>query len=221
MRPCTRRSRRGKQLKTPNSFYRCCRDGMTVRAPDCTRQIGVKKIDARVWAKVWEFFSQREKFEEALEAKIKVLEAREQDAAAECAKLEKCLNALELERQRVITMARKNLISESDLEMQLNALTVEQGGIQHIWNDQKLLVGNQAERLRELGRLYRQDVKAGADGINAVPETPEQEKAQFEARRRLIERLVEKIEVCKDKSLVIHTKLDFDLMVQNKAFSAS
>ncbi len=209
-----------KNKKTPYQFYRCTRECKGIHSPDCPRYISAKVADAEIWDKVWGWISNRERFSRALAAKLAQLESQQQDVEAECARLEKQLASFDEEERRVITMGRKGLISEGQLEQQLAAVRLERGGTECEWNEKRLLLGNQVERLKELAELYREQVVAGARDINATPETPEEAKLQFAARRRIVERLVTKVELTPDRKTIVHAVLDLDLEANIKNSSA-
>ncbi len=196
----------GKRVRYPH--YLCAMFYQDVPSNGCAQTVSAAKLDQQIWEKVWSLVSEPGKFERAIERRIQELQAKEMDAKAECDRLEKQLESLEQERQRIITLARKGLITEADLDQQLAVWRIEQDGTEREWNEKRLLIGNRLERLRELARIYREEVTAGATDINDKPETPAHEQLQFEARRKIVQRLVTRVDVCPDKTPTVHTEID-------------
>ena len=197
-----------RKRKTPYRYYRCTRGGMGLRSPGCPDAISAKVADAEIWNKVWDWFSNRDRFTRALDERVANLESQQQDVEAECKRLEKQMQGFDEEEQRVITMRRKGLISEAQFEQQLAAMRLERNGIERDWSEKRLLIGNQVNRLKELAEIYREEVLAGSEAINATPATAEEAEVQFRARRRIVERLVQKVDVMADKHVVVHAILD-------------
>ena len=196
-------SQRKQRRNCATSRYRCNTALQAAQRPECPRQMGAKKLDAEVWVRVWGFMTKKQGFTEAVEQRIKELQAQEMAAAAECGELESRLQGLEEERQRVITAHRKAIISDNDLEKQLAMTGVEQQELERELDAARPLIGDQSKRLMEVARVYRENVQAGFEALNATPATPEQAKLQFTARRQLVQGLVQKVRVGKDQKVSI------------------
>jgi chromosome segregation ATPase len=204
----TRFKQRGKVLKTPQGDYRCRRRSQGYPGPKCVCQIGAKKLDAQVWAKVWALFANPGEFERRIKEKIATLQTQEEDAKGTCEKLERQQEDLLLERQKVITQWRKGKMTDEDYDLQIASLTIEQEELERELNEKRLLVGNKAERLIEVARLYREKVVNGATGLNDEPKTPEEARLQFQIRRKFVERLVTRVEVMADKVVKVYTEIN-------------
>ncbi len=191
------------------TFYQCSnRANLDLVTGNHFSRGSAKLIDARIWAKVWALISEPGRFEQALQERIEELQAQEIDAQAECDKLERQLDDLLMERQKVIGWARKGTINENDLETQLITLSIQEGVLKRELDNNRLLVGNRAEKMIELARIFKEQVKAGVEAINAKPETPEQEQLQFEFRKKIVQTIVEKVDIHPDKSVTVHVALD-------------
>ncbi len=114
-----------------------------------------------------------------------------------------------MERQKIITWARKDIISEEDLATQLTYLSSQESTLLRELADKRLLTGNRSEKLLELAQLYRAQVMAGIEAINDQPETEKQAKLQFDFRKKIVNSIVERVDVLTDKSIEIHTLFDF------------
>ncbi len=184
-----------------NTFTRCAK-------PGCARTVRTDRIDAEVWEKVWNLISKPERFKQAIDARVAQLKAQEIDAESECKKLAKRLEELSIQRQMVITWARERRITEADLDTQLKVIDAQQAVLERELGDKQLLIGGKAERLKELAEIYREQVTAGAENINAQSKTPKQAKLQLEARRKIVERLVTRVDLKTDKSTEVRTEID-------------
>jgi hypothetical protein len=190
-------------------YYACPYKSRGTHQPGCAGWVRYERIDAELWDRVWALISDPDRFEAALQERIAFLQAQDIDAEAECSRLQEALDNLMMERQRVITWARKKLITEDDMELQLGGLQFQEMGLKRELAEKSLLVGGQAQRLQELARLYREDVQTGAAILTGEPETEEEEKLQFEFRQKIVQELVKRVDVGADRSLTIQAELNF------------
>ena len=191
-------------------YYRCDNYGNGKALHGCVGYVQLEQTDAELWRKIWNLLSEPGRFESALQERITQLHSEEMDAGAEIEKLEQQIMNIDLERQKVITWARKDFITEDDLQVQLQALSSQEKELRRDLSDMKLLTGNRAERLIELANLYREKMIAGMKAINAEPETSEQAEHQFKYRKKIIDAIVTKVEVLGDKSICVYTEIDFE-----------
>jgi hypothetical protein len=117
---------------------------------------------------------------------------------------------LYLERRKYITWAGKDIITEQDLEAQLFTLNEQERQLKRDLNDARLLIGNRAEKMLHLANLYREHARVGYEAANLIPDTPERASAQFEARRRIIDGLVTRVEILEDKSVKVAAEIQLD-----------
>jgi site-specific DNA recombinase len=193
--------------------YRC--HNHRYKKPGCVNRKSARKIDTEIWRKVWTLISEPDRFEQALQGRIATLQAEEEDAETECKRLNGQLDELLLERQKVITWARKGIITDDDLETQLMVLTAQENELKSTLSEKQVLVGNRAERLIKLASLFREQVQAGVEAINAEPETPEQAKRQLEFRRRIVRAIVKRVDVYKDLRVEVQAELELPNAVVN------
>ena len=204
------RSKRGKVYHY--THYKCRAIARRFEpSPNCCHQSSIARIDKQLWDKVWAFVSQPTHFEAALQELIASLQAQELDIGNKIETLSSQLDNLILERQRVITFARKGLISDNDLETQLLALSFQENGIKRELAEAQILTGNRAERLIALADSYRAKVISGIEAINALPDSPEAVKKQFYFRREIIRTIVNRVDVLADKSIKVHLNIDFNI----------
>jgi site-specific DNA recombinase len=204
------------------SEYACFR-GTTVGhdQPGCAKTVSVKALDHKIWAKFWSLFDEPGRLEAAIATRVMQLQAQSADADAEASTLEQELDDLMMRRQMIIGWAERKMITEQDMALRLAGLEIEQLEKEKSLNKARLLTGNQAERLLEAAREYRESVLVGAVGINDEPQTDEQAQAQFRTRRKLLEGLVTRIDLRPGHDLTIHTEFDFAKLVQDSVMSTS
>ena len=188
-------------------YYGCPQTSNQMSLENCAGRIAVSKIDEKIWAKVWKLISEPGVFEASLQKRIAELQEEEIDAQTECEKLESVLDNIVMERQKVITYARKDMISEDDLATQLLALEFEENAMRRDLESKKLLIGDRAESLMRLANAFREQVKAGIEGINSEPDIPEKEKQQLEFRKKIVHSIVKKVEVGRDREVSIDAVL--------------
>jgi DNA invertase Pin-like site-specific DNA recombinase len=170
---------------------------------ECARRINSHKVDTEVWERVWSLLSQEEELEKAIQIRIDELNSQEINAEAKCKKLDQELDDLALERQKVITFARKGIISDEDLETQLLALSFDENVKRRELEETQLLLGNRAERLIQLAERFREQVNTGILAINGELESPELSKRQFEVRKKIVQEIVKRVEIDRDRKISI------------------
>ena len=191
-------------------FYTCNMLGKYDDTQGCAKKTSANKLDTQIWDKVWSLISQPGIFEEALLVRLDELKSREIDAEDEYKKLGRMLDDVLMERQMVIGWARKKAITEEDMETQLLGLTLQQNEIERQIAEVNLLLGNQSERLEELGSKFREKVITGLDEINKDLGDPELKKKQFEFKKKIVEAIVERVDVLVDKTPIVHFVIDID-----------
>ncbi len=200
-------------------FYKCTVSIDVGTRPDgCAGCIKMASVDDETWGKLWKLFGDPAEFEHKLQVRLAQIQSEEVDATAEVEQIEARLEVLPLERQWVITERRQGRITEDDYRMQLSTLTFEQAGLEKQLNELQLLVGDRAVRLLRAAEVYRANVAAGVEAINARPQNAHQAQAQFTARRKLVEGLITRVDVQPDKQIVVHVEMDVE---EDQAVSAA
>lgn len=198
------RNRRG----TPEGEYRCPKAFFGYPEHDCPKRVGWHKLDERLWEAVNAYLADDALFETAIADKIDALRREESDAEGRAARIESRLEALSMERQKVITAWRQGRMTDADYDLQLGGMTIEQKGLERELAEARLLTGNRAERLIEFANDYRHNIRAGLAGLLTKPGTPEEAGRQFEIKRRAVETLVTRVDVAADKSLRVTFALE-------------
>jgi chromosome segregation ATPase len=196
-------------------YYQCQNYNRGVHGAGCAGNIAMAGLDTQIWAKVWKAMTEkRGEFQLALEARIAELQAQEADAETECARLQEQLDGLLMERQKVITQWRKGKMTDTDYDLQLGALTIEQAGVEKDLSTKSLLAGNQAEHLIAIANRYRADTARGMAGLNDAPKTAEHALKQFETRRKYIDGLVVRADVQADKTPLVTLEIDLSELLR-------
>jgi site-specific DNA recombinase len=197
--------------KGPRTYvYYQCSNVPNIDGQHHFKRARASHLDSQVWDRVWTLISDTTRFETALQAKIAELQAQEIDAKGTCERLGSQIEQLALERQRVITWARKGLMTEDDLEMQLAVLSNQESEIKRELAEKQLLLGNRADGLIRVAESFRRQVMAGWEAVNSIPATPEQERLQFEFRRRIVQGIVERVDINPDKTVRVHARIRLD-----------
>lgn len=189
-------------------YYRCYGYQRLTPLSGCAGFVRQDIVDATVWERIWALLSEPKRFEAALLDRVSQLQVQESDAESAVADLERQLEDLSLERQRVIGFARKGLITDDDLESQLLPLTLQERALRQELADKRLLTGNRAGRLLELADVYRQQIQVGMEGINTEPQTEAQAARQLESRRTIVAAFVNRVVVSGDKSIAVEVAID-------------
>jgi len=194
-----------------STFYYCTyHDAGYVKGAEsgCARTTSARKFDRLVWEKVWAVIADDEYFEQRVQAKIAELLAQEADAEGAVERLQTLLDDLAIERQKIITWARKGSISEEDMESNLLALDIERAGYEKEFREKSLLIGNRAQKLMGFANHYRAKLRAGAEFLNREPQTTEDAQKQFEWRREIVEAIVARIDILPDKTPKVYFEFD-------------
>lgn len=199
----------GAERKTPRGRYFCPEVHVERIHPDCPRDIGSKKADEYVWARVCEainepeiLITQARKFVDELRSNADVLHEDKE-------RLQKELDALIMEWQWVITQARKGSINESDMDYQLGALTMQEISIKR-----DLASLGQAKSINALidweTRVseYLADLIEGIESLNATPQDDDDRQEIFELKRQTVLNLVGKATIRRNREIKLHVRLD-------------
>jgi hypothetical protein len=182
--------------------------GYKTGGAECCKTIVAAGLDAAVWAKVWAAIADDELFEMRVREKVDALRRLEADAQATTDRLQAALDDLAMERQRIITWARKGSITEEDMELQLGGLAVQGAAYNRELQEVRLLVGNRADQMLEMANRYRAVLRRGGDFLNAEAATPEQAAEQYRLRREIMDAIVTRVDVLPDKTPVVTFALD-------------
>lgn len=191
-------------------YYACSQPNyLGERVETCCPSLWVSRVDRAIWEKLWEVVSQPAALQAALQARIAALRAEDAERLADTNRLESQLDEIEIERQKVITWARKSLINESDMESQLLILSFQEAELKRKLSQAHLLAAN-TDRLAALAEQLQEQLIEGLQGLNATPADDEQEERQLEARKRVLHQLVERITVAPNGTPTLYLYFEID-----------
>jgi site-specific DNA recombinase len=216
----TRKNRKGITVERKSFYwiYFCPEGHKEMVHPDCPRSIGAKKADNYVWEKVSEALSDPDvllgnikmHIAELLQQAVTVLDDKE--------RIQKELDSIIMERQKIITWARKGTITDEDMEYQLGALTLQEMDLKH-----ELATYGEIVQLTELNdwekiaREYFLDLRAGIASLNKAPENEQEEDEIYQFKRKIIKTLVNRITIDKQRNLKIEIRVDILDLLKNAA----
>ena len=207
-----RRNRAGEWVDRPvHGRYYCRQVHEDHISPDCPRQIGTTRADQVVWEKVCRAIDQPEILLAEACHWVEELQTNSQSFELEYERLQNELEALIQERQWVITQARKGGISESDMDYQLSALTLQElslkqglASVEQAVNIQ--LLEDWEDRVRE----YLADLQVGIASLNYDPQGAEDEQEIFEIKRQTVTTLVRRVTI--DRYRELHVEIGLDIL---------
>jgi site-specific DNA recombinase len=213
----TRKTRSGEKIERKSLYgtYYCRQEYQELLDPDCPRTIGSKLADEIVWGKVVEAINKPEVL--LLEARRHVaeLKLRADTIYAEQNRFQDELDQLIIERQWVITQARKGRISDEDMEIQLNQISAQELSLK-----QELSTHSQVIKLSTLNNWedaaieYLEDLKLGIESLNVAPQSDEERHEIFQLKRQIVQTLVDKVLIEKDRALKVVIKLNILSLLQ-------
>jgi hypothetical protein len=171
--------------------------------------MGAIKADDIVWKKVCDAIRDPERILGAAHVHVEKLRAQATTILEDQDRIMRDLDALVMERQRVITWARKGSITDEDMEYQLSALTLQEMALKR-----ELATYSEATRLagldnwEEAVREYLLDKQAGMETLEVEPEDEEEKKEIFKVKRQLVKALVNRVTIDKRRELNVELKLD-------------
>ncbi|MBM4425825.1 MAG: hypothetical protein FJ031_01160 [Chloroflexi bacterium] len=208
--PSMRLNKEGQWVKKAEyGRYYCRQEHEEYISPDCPRTIASGKADSVVWGKVSEAINKPE----ILLAQARKMVAELQDNAealdAEQDRIQKELDSLTMERQWIITQARKGAITESDMDYQLGALTMQELSLKREYAD----IG-QAVNIHALGDWetkvveYLADLQAGLNSLNFTPKNDEERAEIFEFKKQAVNTLVKRVTIDRNRELKVDIRIN-------------
>lgn len=207
----TRRNRGGLKVprKTVYPTYYCPQYHLDLVHSECPRTVGGKFADEFVWSKVREVLDNPDLLIGKARQYIGELQDHAANHEADVERLEKELETILTERQWVITQARKGRISDDDMDTQLAALSVQEAGIKReLASCQQTIDLKAIEGWEEKVGEYLADLRAGLEWLTVPPQNDEEALKQYEERRWVVQILVERVNISKDRELKVVFKLD-------------
>lgn len=133
-------------------------------------------------------------------------------------RIEREIEAINSERQAIITLARKKSITTTDMEQQLATLTLQEVNLKH-----ELSSLGQAININALDNWEAKfaeclaDLQVGMDELkNAAPQDDEERHNLFLLKKRVVDTLVERVTINKDREIMVEIRLNlFEILDQD------
>jgi len=188
-------------------------------SPNCPRHIGAKKAEDIVWQKICEVIDRPDYL--LGQARKIVEQIRESQGSLEedRVRIQNEIEAVLTERQWVITQARKGAFPVSDMEQQLNQLTFQEVTLRRELSSLGEAINiNALEDWEASVAEFLADLKAGVDELKTVtPQTPEEQHAVFLLKKRVVDTLVERVEIDRERNLHVQIRLNLLEILRNDA----
>lgn len=208
----SKRNRKGELIrrKTPVRVYYCTQNHKDVVSPNCPRHIGAIKAEDIVWKKICEAIDQPDYL--LGQARNIVAQIRERQGSLENdrVRIQNEIDAVLTERQWVITQARKGAFPVSDMEQQLSQLTFQEVTLKRELSSLGEAINiNALNDWEKTVTEFFADLKAGVDELKTVtPQTTEEQHEVFLLKKRVVDTLVERIEIDRERNLHVQIRLN-------------
>jgi hypothetical protein len=176
------------------------------------------KADGTIWEKICQLLGDPEVLINSTRFYINSMRQEAKMNLALNDRIQKELDDLTMERQWVITQARKGRLNDDDLDYQLASIK-----IQELTLKQEMAHAIEITHLVNLDdwesktREYLNDLRAGLEWLNAVPNNDEERHQQFELKRRVVKTLVEKVMINKEREMRVVFRLDLKMLLAEGA----
>jgi len=132
-------------------------------------------------------------------------------------RIQKELDALVLERQWVITQARRGGISQTDMDYPLGALTLQELTLKRdLMSVDNAIDANFLQNWDGRVREYFVDLQVGLESLNAAPRSDEERQEIFNLKRNIVLALVQKVTIDRNRELTVHFNLDILRILQDQ-----
>jgi site-specific DNA recombinase len=217
----TRKNRRGEVVvrKSLYGVYFCTECHQEIIHPGCPRTIGSKKADEIAWRKVYEAIEDPEVLLAGARRFVDDLRQQAESILADSERIQNDLDALIMERQWVITQARKGGITQEDMDYQLGALTLQELSLKkELAESGEIIRLGALEGWEDAAREYLADIQAGLEWHNkAAPQSEEERREMFEEKRQIVKTLVKRVDITKDRDLQVTFQLNIKAMFERAA----
>jgi len=217
----TRRNRKGDKVERKSLYgvYYCTEIYKETIHPDCPRSIGAKKADAIVWEKVSQALNDPEVLLGNIRLHIVELRQKAETVLEDKERIQQEMDSLVMERQKIITWARKGTITDEDMEYQLTALTLQEMNLKkELATYGEILQLTALDNWEPIAREYLLDLRAGIESLNNEPESEEEKAEIYQFKRKIIKMLVNRIVIDEHRNLRVEIRVDLLDILKQDAF---
>jgi hypothetical protein len=189
-----RNSRKGEwvERKTPISTYFCPQPHKELRPPECPKTVSAKRAETQVWEKLYEFAMSPDFLHAQAKDLVNQLQQRYEHLQKEQQHILEELEKEFVQRQQVITEARKTLRDDADFDEQMRELYKVEERLKRRLATLEQEIDTYAELdWEEKVNDYVAELQAGIGELNnAIPKTPEEQHLVFLLKKQLVDELV-------------------------------
>ncbi|MFZ2097002.1 MAG: recombinase family protein [Anaerolineales bacterium] len=213
-----RRNRHGEMVDRKSFYWTYyCREFLKERIkPDCPRSIGARKADDFVWKKVCEALNDPDVLLGNVRMHIEELRHQAETVLEDKERIKQELDSIVMERQKVITWARKGSITDEDMEYQLTALTLQEMNLKKEFATYgEVLQLTAHDDWEKVALEYFLDLRVGIESLNKNPESEEEKDEIFQLKRKIIKTLVNRVVIDEHRNLKVEIRVNvLDLLKQ-------
>ena len=216
----TRKNRKGNIVDRKTYFWRyyCTEPHKERIHPDCPRSSGAKKADAIVWEKVSKALNDPEVLLGNIRMHLNELIQQADNVLEDKERIQQEIDALVMERQKIITWARKGKITDEDMEYQLTALTLQENNLKRELSTYAEIVQiTDLNNWEQVAREYFLDLRVGIESLNKDPQSEEEKDEIYQFKRKIIKTLVNRVVIDERKNLNVEIKVDVLEMLKQEA----
>lgn len=169
----------------------------------CAGSRRIEMIDTEIWSKIAGLLDTPGLAEELINQIKPKYELTEEEALKDLERISRDYEALRFERMKVIGWARKEIITEGDLEIQLTTLDESEKALSREFAEKRLIADVSSESIVEVERIIRDAFGDYREILIMEPRTPIEEQEQFLRRKELVQKLVKRVDVFEDKSIKV------------------
>jgi site-specific DNA recombinase len=207
----TRKNRKGEKIPRISLYwnYFCPETHKELINPKCPRTIGAKKADSMVWERVNKALNDPEVLLGNIRLHIEEMRQQAESVLDDKEKIQQEIDALIMERQRVITWARKGAITDADMEYQLTTLTLQEMNLKkELASYGEVIEFSKLDNWEETAKEYFLDLCAGLASLNCIPETEEDKDEIFQFKRNIIKTLVNRVVIDERRNLQVEIRVN-------------
>lgn len=204
------RNRHGEKVKRHTKWtYFCPEPHKEQVKPDCPRTINALKADEIAWDKVRYAINNPEVILGETRMHVEELRKQAETILEDRERVQRELDALAMERQKIITWARKEFITAEDMEYQLTAIALQEMTLKRdlaTFGDVIELAA--LDDWEQTAREYFLDLQAGMESLDFDPVSEEDKQEIYDFKRGIIKVLVNRVTIDKHRELNVEIKLN-------------
>jgi site-specific DNA recombinase len=196
--------------------YTCICKHEELVSPDCPRNVKNTEADQNVWQQVCNAINHPKLLLEQASLLIKELKTDALINDNDKELIEKELDSLIMNRQWVITQARKGVLSEAEMDGQLMDMSVKEVELKkQLYAIQETVDARLLIDWEEKVGQYLADLQVGLQALQHMPDEPDEQRKVIELKRHIVETLVEKVSVDRNHQFTVTIRLHLLGILEN------